>query len=328
MKKLIPFLTLIFALNLAGAADDKATYATPEAAADNPDFAIQGEYKGDGVDGNGNTVPAGVQIVALGKGMFSATVFQGGLPGDGWDKDTKWNYTGKRRGEDKAAFTSEDTMIVLHYKDGSILAAKGDRKVGQFKKITRKSPTLGAKPPKGATVLFNGKDTGKLTKPRITDDGLLMEGVMTKDAYRDFQLHLEFRLPFMPAARGQARANSGVYLQRRYETQILDSFGLEHKANDCGGLYKQRAADLNMCFPPLTWQSYDIDFTAARFDDDGKKTKGALITVKHNGVVIHDYYELKNKTGAGQKEAPNPLPILLQNHGNPVRFRNWWILKK
>ena len=75
-------------------------------------------------------------------------------------------------------------------------------------------------------------------------------------------------------------------------------------------------------------QAYDIDFTAARFDDDGKKTKGALITVKHNGVVIHDYYELKNKTGAGQKESPMPLPILLQNHGNPVRFRNYWILEK
>ena len=327
MKPLL-FTAILIPSILFAAEKDTLTYATPEAAADNPDFAIQGEYKGDGVDGNGNNVPAGVQIVALGKGMFSATVYQGGLPGDGWDKDTKWSYTGKRRGEDKAAFKSEETMIVLYYNNGNILAAKSDRKVGQFKKITRKSPTLGAKPPKGATVLFDGKDTGKLVKPRITDDGLLMEGVMTKDAYQDFKLHLEFRLPFMPAARGQARANSGVYLQRRYETQILDSFGLEQKHNDCGGLYKQRAADLNMCFPPLTWQTYDIDFTAARFDDDGKKTKGALITVKLNGVVIHDYYELKNKTGAGQKEGPNPLPILLQNHGNPVRFRNYWILKK
>ncbi|MBC8326998.1 MAG: DUF1080 domain-containing protein [Verrucomicrobia subdivision 3 bacterium] len=325
MKPLVLFL---ISISIIAAPSDKAVFATPEAAADNPDFAIQGEYKGDGIDGNGKNIPAGVQIVALGKGEFSATVFQGGLPGDGWNKDTKWTYTGKRRGEDKAVFKSEETMIVLYYNNGNILAAKGDRKVGQFKKITRKSPTLSAKPPKGAVVLFNGKDTGKLAKPRITDDGLLMEGVMTKDAYQDFTLHLEFRLPFMPAARGQARANSGVYLQRRYETQILDSFGLEQKHNDCGGIYRQRAANLNMCFPPLTWQTYDIDFTAARFDDDGKKTKGAMITVKLNGVIIHDAYELKNKTGAGQKEGPAPLPILLQNHGNPVRFRNYWILKK
>ena len=325
MKHLIPLFVL--SLSLTAAPGDKAVFATPEEAADNPDFAIQGEYKGDGVDGSGNTVPAGVQIVALGKGMFSATVFQGGLPGDGWDKDTKWNYTGKRRGEDKAMFTSEDTMILLYYNNGNLIAAKGDRKVGEFKKITRKSPTLGAKPPKGAVVLFNGKDTGKLNKPRITDDGLLMEGVTTKDAFGDFTLHLEFRLPFMPHARGQGRANSGVYLQRRYETQILDSFGLEHKANDCGGLYRQRPADINMCFPPLTWQTYDIDFTAARFKD-GKKVKPAEITAKLNGVIIHDAYQLKNKTGAGQKEGPNPLPILLQNHGNPVRFRNYWILKK
>ena len=327
MKTHIALLFIALAWSSSAAPGDKTVFATPEEAADNPDFAVQGEYKGDGVDGSGNTVPAGVQIVALGKGMFSATVFQGGLPGDGWDKDTKWNYTGKRRGEDKAVFTSEDTMILLYYNNGNLIAAKGDRKVGEFKKITRKSPTLGAKPPKGAVVLFNGKDTGKLNKPRITDDGLLMEGVTTKDAFGDFTLHLEFRLPFMPHARGQGRANSGVYLQRRYETQILDSFGLEHKANDCGGLYRQRPADINMCFPPLTWQTYDIDFTAARFKD-GKKVKPAEITAKLNGVIIHDAYQLKNKTGAGQKEGPNPLPILLQNHGNPVRFRNWWILKK
>ena len=199
--------------------------------------------------------------------------------------------------------------------------------MGEFKKITRKSPTLGAKPPKGAVVLFNGKDTGKLNKPRITDDGLLMEGVTTKDAFGDFTLHLEFRLPFMPHARGQGRANSGVYLQRRYETQILDSFGLEHKANDCGGLYRQRPADINMCFPPLTWQTYDIDFTAARFKD-GKKVKPAEITAKLNGVIIHDAYQLKNKTGAGQKEGATPGPIWFQNHSNPVRYRNVWIQKK
>ena len=206
MKQLIQLLAL--STSLIAAPSDKAVFATPEGAADNPDFVIQGEYKGDGVDSDGKTVPAGVQVVALGKGMFSATVFQGGLPGDGWNRDTKWIYSGKLNGENKVMFTSEDTVVVLHYNNGNLLATKGDRKVGQFKKITRKSPTLGAKPPKGAEVLFDGKDTGKLDKPRITDDGLLMEGVTTKEAFGDFTLHLEFRLPFMPHARGQGRANS------------------------------------------------------------------------------------------------------------------------
>jgi hypothetical protein len=83
-----------------------------------------------------------------------------------------------------------------------------------------------------------------------------------------------------------------------------------------------------MSYPPLSWQTYDIDFTAARFDSDGKKTSNARITVRHNGVVIHNNVEIPNKTGAGQKEGAQPLPTLLQNHGNPVRFRNIWIVEK
>jgi hypothetical protein len=142
----------------------------------------------------------------------------------------------------------------------------------------------------------------------------------------DFRLHLEFRLPFMPYATGQGRGNSGVYIQRRYEVQILDSFGLEGVANECGGLYRQQPPDVNMCLPPLTWQTYDIWFTAARFDGEGNKTANARITVLHNGVPIHNDYEVVAKTGAGRPEAPEPMPILLQDHGNPVRFQNVWIV--
>jgi hypothetical protein len=113
--------------------------------------------------------------------------------------------------------------------------------------------------------------------------------------------------------------------QRRYEVQILDSFGLRPQFNDGASMYRTKAPDLNMVFPPLQWQTYDIYFTAARFDDEGNRIAQARITVLYNGIKVHDNYQLPNKTGAGQPEGPNPLPILLQDHGNPVVFRNVWI---
>jgi hypothetical protein len=137
-------------------------------------------------------------------------------------------------------------------------------------------------------------------------------------------MHIEFRTPYMPLARGQGRGNSGVYIQERYEVQILDSFGLEGEANECGGLYKQRPPEVNMCLPPLSWQTYDIYFTSARWDQQGAKIANARLTLLHNGVPVHNDYELTGKTGSGKTETPEPRPILLQNHGNPVHFRNIW----
>jgi hypothetical protein len=131
----------------------------------------------------------------------------------------------------------------------------------------------------------------------------------------------------MPVATSQGRGNSGVYIQNRYEIQILDSFGLAPGTGDCGAIYRQVAPKLNMCLPPLTWQTYDIDFTAPKWDGN-KKTANARITVKLNGVTIHDNQEIKTKTGAGKPEGPQPGPIQLQNHGNPVFFRNVWIVER
>jgi hypothetical protein len=154
-------------------------------------------------------------------------------------------------------------------------------------------------------------------------------GAITKRKFTDFRLHLEFRTPYMPAARGQGRGNSGVYIQQRYEVQILDSFGLVGEFNECGSLYRQTPPDLNMCLPPLAWQTYDIVFTAARFDPETKaKTAPARITVFHNGVAVHDDRAIASKTGAGQPEAPTPNPILFQNHSDPVRFRNVWFVER
>jgi len=187
---------------------------------------------------------------------------------------------------------------------------------------------MGLRPPANATLLFDGSSLGQFQPgAKTTPDGLLLAGVMTKDPVGAFRMHLEFRTPYMPTARDQQRGNSGVYIQRRYEVQILDSFGLDGAFNECGALYRQTPPDLNMAFPPLTWQTYDIWFTPPQFDADGKtKLANARITVLHNGVPVHWHREITAKTGGGQQEGPQPLPIQLQDHGNPVAFRNVWIV--
>jgi hypothetical protein len=140
--------------------------------------------------------------------------------------------------------------------------------------------------------------------------------------------HIEFLLPYMPEARGQGRGNSGCYFQGRYEVQMLDSFGLEGADNECGGLYKISKPALNMCYPPLSWQTYDFDFNAAQYDGD-KKVKDATLTILHNGVEIQKDVKLpSDTTAAPNKEGPGPGPIFLQNHGNPVRYRNIWVVEK
>jgi hypothetical protein len=194
--------------------------------------------------------------------------------------------------------------------------------------------------PKNATVLFDGSDFSHW-KPLKGDEVKWTRGegamtivpgsgsILTREAYGSFQLHVEFNVPPAPAgAEHQERSNSGVYLQRRYEVQILESYGLQSGSGDCGALYRQRAPDHNACRPPGEWQTYDIVFHAARFSASGTSTKvkNARITVRQNGLLIHDDVELTAKTGAGEEEGPEPGPILLQDHGAAVRFRNIWIV--
>ncbi len=186
-------------------------------------------------------------------------------------------------------------------------------------------------------MLFGGADFAHWTTEDGKDIGWkLVDGAMkivpksgsivTKRDFTDFKMHIEFMIPQMPPnVKGHGRGNSGIYIQRRYELQILDSYGLEPKNNECGSLYKFKAPDKNVCRMPGRWQSYDIIFGAARFDGN-RKTDKARITVRHNGVLIHDDAELENKTGAGRPEGPEPGPILLQEHGNEALFRNIWIV--
>ncbi|MFE1585179.1 family 16 glycoside hydrolase [Streptomyces sp. NPDC058737] len=148
--------------------------------------------------------------------------------------------------------------------------------------------------------------------------------IRTKDAYQDFRLHVEFRVPLLPDdVTGQDRGNSGIYLQDRYELQILDSYGdTTPDTNEAGAIYLKKAPDTNAATAPETWQTYDIVFRAARFDENGAKTADARVTVVWNGRTVHDDVALDGPTAAGRAESPAAGAIRLQDHGNKVRFRD------
>lgn len=290
------------------------------------DYWIQGEYAGYIKESQNTTSKkVGLQVISLGKGAFEALILDGGLPGDGWDKNSKTRLSGIML-EDKATFESDS----LNIKVGDFKAEFRDdsgKLLGTIPRYKRQSPTLNLPAPADAVVLFDGSNADQFKNGTISPDGLLMENTETVDAFEDFRLHIEFRLPYKPEGRGQDRGNSGLYIHSRYEVQILDSFGLDLQFNDCASLYRFKAPDFNMSLPPLTWQTYDIWFKAADFDADGNKTENVRITVMHNGVKVHDNLDLPRKTGAGKPEAPQLLPTKLQGHGNPVRFRNIWLVK-
>jgi len=306
---------------------ERIAISEPKDAAKDPDFAIQGEYVGELESADGKN-KIGVQVIAKGLGEFDVKALKGGLPGDGWDGMTTKTGSAKLSENGSAAITSKDFEGTIA--DGVMTVKKGSGDGATLKKVARKSPTLGAKPPEGALVLFGGPgdekkwDGGKIVE--LSDGTFLNMGIKSKEKFGAFKAHVEFRLPWMPNSTGQGRANSGVYLQDRYEVQVLDSFGLKGENNECGGIYTQHKPIVNMCYPPMTWQTYDIEFTPVEFDGDGKKTKGARTTILHNGVEIHDNVEMKGPTGGGQPETAMPGPFQLQNHGDPLVYQNIWVV--
>ena len=281
------------------------------------DYADQGEYTNDW---------GGAQVIALGDDAFRMVTYKGGLPGAGWDKETRREIDGKRDGAVVRFAGADGYTAVLA--DGTLTITTSTGGPYTMKKTERRSPTLGAKAPEGAVVLFDGSTADEWAGGHMNEAGLLAAGCKSKRAFRNYSMHAEFLLPFKPLGRGQGRGNSGVYMQDRYEVQVLDSFGLSGENNECGGVYTKARPAVNMCLPPLVWQTYDIDFEAAQFDADGRKTKNAVMTVRHNGVVIHDTLEIDGPTGGGQAESPAPGPIQLQGHGNPVFYRNIWVVEK
>ncbi len=196
------------------------------------------------------------------------------------------------------------------------------------------SPGEPGGPPSDAIVLFDGKDLSAWEggEKWAIEDGyaIAKSGIHTKQSFGDCQLHVEWASPPEIKGHGQGRGNSGVYLMGQYEVQILDSYENEtYFDGQAGSLYKQSPPLVNACRKPGEWQTYDIVFKTPRFDGDGKLAKPAVITVLHNGVLIQDHFELKGVTAwhkpPSYSKHPPKLPLHLQFHGNPVRFRNIWI---
>jgi len=190
--------------------------------------------------------------------------------------------------------------------------------------------------PPDAVVLFDGKDisgwvytgTDKPADWKVENGYMEVRGggICSKRQFTDLQLHVEFWLPLLKDATGQGRANSGVYVQGSYEIQVLDSYGLAGQPNDCGAIYGVAAPMVNACRPPQTWQTYDIFFAAPKFDEKGDKIANARMSVLHNGVWIHDNVEVPGPTTAAMdRDIKAPGPIMLQDHGCPIRYRNIWV---
>ncbi|WP_145344173.1 3-keto-disaccharide hydrolase [Rosistilla ulvae] len=191
------------------------------------------------------------------------------------------------------------------------------------------------KPPSDAIVLFDGTD---LSAWKGTDNWKIVDGaavsgkgdIRTKEAFGDCQVHIEWSAPTPATGRGQGRGNSGLFLMDTYELQILDSYDNEtYHDGQAGAIYKQTPPQVNATRPPGQWNVYDVIWTAPRFNEDGSLKSPAYITALHNGVVIQNHYELKGDTPyhrpAEYKQHADRLPIRLQDHGNPVRFRNIWV---
>ena len=203
------------------------------------------------------------------------------------------------------------------------------------------APGTGGAPPSDAIVLFDGSnldqwqhrdgsdvqwsvEDGAVTVVRGTGD------IITRELFGDIQLHVEWRTPAIIEGEGQGRGNSGIIIQQRYEVQVLDSYENRTYSNgQAASIYKQHIPEVNASRPPGEWQSYDIFFTAPRFADDGSLTTPAYVTVVHNGVLVHNDVEIAGPTrfiGEPSYE-PHPLkqPLQLQDHANPVSFRNIWV---
>lgn len=198
-------------------------------------------------------------------------------------------------------------------------------------------------PPSDAIILFDGSNLGHWFQAQDHSDAkwkiegkhmTVVKGtgsIMTRDSFGDIQLHLEFRTPAIVEGEGQGRGNSGVFLQGRYEVQILDSYDNRTYSNgQCGAVYKQHIPLVNAAKKPGEWQAYDIIFTAPRFNADGIKVSSAYLTVLHNGVLIQNHVEVKGTTeyiGQPKNNAHGNDGIVLQDHSNPTSYRNIWLRK-
>lgn len=236
-------------------------------------------------------------------------------------------------------------VLVVGFASASVAVAQdpfGDISDLKLAKTEDRVDMPGTPAPPGGIVLFDGKslDAWQNRNGQDKADWKLVEGgvlevksptsdIITKQTFADrFKLHVEFRCGYQPQATGQRRGNSGIYLQGRYEVQVLDNYGtLGGLKDDCGAIYSVAAPAANVCKAPTVWQSFDIDFQSPRCEH-GKKVAPAVMTVLHNGVKIHDQVPvtIDNSLRGLGGDVCMPGPILLQENGCPVQFRNIWLL--
>ncbi len=325
-------LTLLAIAAIASAVEENKPPAFPEAAG-----PFMGDWSGQWLSGEEKHPEIAAQIIALGGNAYQivllptlyarvppfavlhAVASEDALRFDNsvyFGEISGGKFTGGRRGEDAGVFELKPYALV--------------------------SPTMGAPAPPEALRLFDGTSLDHWEQVRaknawdILENGILQANPATpylesKHQFRDCRLHLEFRTPFLPEEREQDRGNSGVFLQHYYEIQILDSYGLPGYWNDCGSIYRISAPYVNMCLPPLQWQTYDIEFRGARFGEQGELLEKARITVLHNGVAVQKDHEIPRGTSGDAKKPPVPPPAVpgalrLQSHKNHVQFRNIWVV--
>ena len=347
---------------------DKAAEAAAKKLFDRHSIGIELKMQGEYVGRDGDK-PVGVQVVARGGKEFHALVLEGGLPGDGWDGGRYGLLESRPISEGRAEFRSpndESWGAVLD--ENGLTLKRGDRKT-LLKRVERKSDTLGLQPPSGAIVLFGGmkpnvdafeerKDIEGQTSP-LMFEGNMMAGAVTKRRFRDYMLHVEFMTGWEPKNIPWRRADAGIYMLARYEVAIGDSFGFDFDLSGatspnrprlvgdkdtpskfpeaklstaprvCGSVFTYQSKVPNACLPPLVWQTLDIEFTAPRFDDDGKKTSKAVISVKLNGHQTVDKLEVNGPTPHGFKGPETPDgPIWFEAFGRRVLYRNIWVVER
>ena len=292
---------------------------------------IMGEFAGTFTPAGGQAIKAEAKVIADQNNTYRVVVLYPAADA----KATRVNLPGAGK-DDTVTIQSGDWSGTVT-KDALKLTAKGGA-AAEMKRVERKSPTLGQKPPAGALVLLpyeEGKPTNldQWVKNEWTcqpDGSIATRGadIRTIKDFGSFKLHVEFRVPFMPASRDQGRGNSGVFLHGRHDFHILDSFGLPLTPVDCAAIFGFKAPDADAALPPGVWQTYDIDFKAPEIDAAGKQTKGMVVTVIFNGVKVQDAVEVKHVSGGNWGEPAKTGPVRLQFHYNAVRFRNIWLVEE
>jgi len=352
LKTILPIIAACLAAGgISSAAEGISTDWTQVAAADQ---SLMGDYQGEWIDPQKGDYfeinkPLAAQVINVRAGEYQLRFYQE----HDMRADPYFEGVGKLDGEvirfESNGWSGTVSADGLIGKCGSGHGgADGVR--FQLKRVIRSSPTLGARPPAGAVVLFDGKNLdawqhadGRPVTWRLLDQDRMEVrsflwdenqknqiggDIQTIQKFGNCKIHLEFRYPVEPGLTGQGRGNSGFFFQKDYEVQILNSYGLQGNWNECGALYKTCPPKVNAARPPMEWQTYDIEYTASVWDGE-KMISVPRIEVRLNGVVIHHDQEILHGTAhafASREILPKgDGPIRLQDHGNAIQFRNIWL---